>query len=149
MAKHHVTILWRKTRDNLEHYVWRFDNGIELNAKPGSPSSRESVVDPESAFIASISSCHMLSVMATAAKSGFTIRGYKDKAVGALEQKPDGRIAITRVLLQPDIEFDPKNAPDEDELRKLHEVAHENCFIANSVNSEVRIEPVIAAATTC
>lgn len=139
MAKYSVSIRWEKGSSNQERYFWHFDNGLEVRATPHGGTT--DMVDPESAFIASVSSCHMLSLMAIAVKKGYVIKRYEDKAIGALEKNSEGRIAITRVLLQPYIEFAAPNIPDASEVERLHDTAHRNCFIANSVLSEVHIEP--------
>lgn len=139
MAKYSVAIRWEKSQSNQEQYFWRFENGLEVRASTHAGAT--AMVDPESAFIASISSCHMLSLMAVAVKKGYVIKRYEDKAVGALEKNSEGRIAITRVLLQPYVEFAGPNIPDASEVERLHDTAHRNCFIANSVISKVHIEP--------
>ncbi len=144
MSQHQVTVLWRKASNQQESYIWRFDNGLELNTTPVSDHAQDPVIDPESAFVASISSCHMLSLMAIAVKQGYCIRGYKDTATGLLKKNHDGRIAITDVLLRPEIEFVGDLLPNKDDITRLHETAHRNCFIANSVNSVITIEPVVS-----
>lgn len=139
MAKYSVSIRWEKGLSSQEQYFWHFENGLEIRATTHGGGT--AMVDPESAFIASISSCHMLSLMAVAVKKGYVINRYEDKAVGALEKNSEGRIAITRVLLQPYIEFAGPNIPDASEVERLHDTAHRNCFIANSIVSDVHIEP--------
>lgn len=139
MAKYNVSIRWEKNSNNQEQYFWHFENGLEVRAS--THGGNTSMVDPESAFIASVSSCHMLSLMAIAVKKGYVIKRYEDRAVGALEKNAEGRIAITRVLLQPYVEFAGPNIPDASEIERLHDAAHHNCFIANSIVSKIRIEP--------
>ncbi len=97
-------------------------------------------VDPEEAFIAALSSCHMLFFLDFARRTGFAIDSYVDEAVGVLEKRADGKIAMTKVTLRPKIEW-AGDAPDEATLADLHHQAHEACFIANSVTTEVTVEP--------
>ena len=93
-------------------------------------------VDPEEAFVASVASCHMLTFLALCAKYKHSVLRYRDEAVGVLEKNSAGKLAITRVTLNPQIEF-AGEAPDASAIEKLHHSAHEHCFIANSVNCEV------------
>jgi organic hydroperoxide reductase OsmC/OhrA len=99
-------------------------------------------VNPEEAFVASLSSCHMLTFLAIACKQKFVLDSYEDEAVGHLEKDADGKLAITRVELRPRITWDDDRKPSADELDKMHHAAHENCFIANSVKTEVRVTKI-------
>jgi organic hydroperoxide reductase OsmC/OhrA len=125
---------------------WRFDGGAEV---PGSaapqvvrpPLSDESAVDPEEAFIASLSSCHMLFFLDFARRAGFRIDSYEDQAEGVLAKDPQGRMAMTVVTLRPRIAFSGDKRPSQDDLDQLHHKSHEACYIANSVLTEVRVEP--------
>ena len=146
MSEHHATIVWaRRSADftymtyNREH-DWRFKGGvvIEASAAPqyrGSPNCP----DPEDAFVASLSSCHMLTFLAVAAKRGFVVDRYEDAAVGYMEKNAQGRLAITRVELRPKIEFAAGKAPDAAALSALHDTAHHECFIANSVLTDIKV----------
>jgi organic hydroperoxide reductase OsmC/OhrA len=126
----------------------RFDGG---HVMPGSssplsvrePYSDASAVDPEEAFIASISSCHMLWFLDIACRAGWVVDDYRDDAVGVMDRNAQGQVAITVVTLRPAVKFAGKQ-PDTAELHHLHHRAHAECFIANSVKSEVRCEPVEA-----
>lgn len=104
------------------------------------PWSVAAGVDPEEAFIASLSSCHMLFFLDFARRGGFAVAAYVDEAQGELGELPDGRTAMTRVTLRPRIEW-AGNAPDSAALADLHHHAHQACFIANSVTTEVTVEP--------
>jgi organic hydroperoxide reductase OsmC/OhrA len=97
------------------------------------------LVDPEEAFVASISSCHMLTFLALAARDGFVVDDYRDEAVGLMERNEHKRIAITKVTLRPEITWGGP-PPDEAQLAKLHENAHKHCFIANSVSTEITVD---------
>ena len=96
-------------------------------------------VDPEEAFVASLSSCHMLTFLSIACKQKFVLDNYVDEAVGHMEKNSEGRLAITRVELHPKITWSGDKTPSTDELDKMHHAAHENCFIANSVKTEVTV----------
>jgi organic hydroperoxide reductase OsmC/OhrA len=97
-------------------------------------------VDPEQAFVAAISSCHMLWFLHLACTAKLVIDRYVDNAVGTLEKNAEGKLAVTRVALRPVVTFSGAQ-PDADRVRALHEQAHEKCFIANSVKTEVLVEP--------
>ncbi|HXZ86700.1 MAG TPA: OsmC family protein, partial [Myxococcota bacterium] len=98
--------------------------------------------NPEEALVMALSSCHMLTFLAVAARRRFTVDSYEDAAVGHMEKNESGRIAITRVELRPRVAFSGANRPTKDELAKLHEQAHHACFIANSVRTEVTVVPL-------
>ena len=126
---------------------WSFDGGVEVPASssPGvvrPPLSDPAAVDPEEALVAALSSCHMLSFLDLAARGGFTVERYTDEAVGRMGRNEDGKIAVTLVTLHPRIEFTGDRRPTRDVLEDLHHRAHEACFIASSVRTEVRCEPV-------
>jgi organic hydroperoxide reductase OsmC/OhrA len=99
-------------------------------------------VDPEEALVAATSSCHMLWFLSLAAKRGFVVDSYVDEAFGVMEKNQTGKLAITRITLRPDIQFSGDKVPSAEELKSLHHTAHEECFIANSLKSEVLIEGV-------
>lgn len=125
---------------------WRFDGGADV---PGSasplivppPLSDPAAIDPEEAFVAAIASCHMLWFLALAARAGFVVDHYRDAAIGIMENIESGKQAITRVTLRPDIGFSGDKQPSPDELQTLHHKAHDNCFIANSVRTQITVEP--------
>ena len=126
-------------------HLWRFDGGIEV---PGSssptvvplPHSVEAAVDPEEAFVAALSSCHMLWFLDLARRAGLVVTRYEDTAEGEMTRIAKGRMAVTSVTLRPLIAFDGA-PPDAGALDDLHHRAHENCFIANSVTTEITVEP--------
>jgi organic hydroperoxide reductase OsmC/OhrA len=125
-------------------HQWAFDGGAMVagSASPHvvpAPWSDEAGVDPEEAFIASLASCHMLFFLDFARRGGFSIAAYVDDADGVLEKRADGRMAMTRVTLRPRITW-TGDAPDAAALADLHHRAHEACFIANSVTTEVVVE---------
>jgi organic hydroperoxide reductase OsmC/OhrA len=125
---------------------WRFDGGVEVPASSSPhvvrvPLSDANAVDPEEAFVASLSSCHMLFFLSFAARDGFVVDEYVDEAVGVMEKDSGGRMAITVVTLRPAVMFSGDRSPTQRELDALHHEAHDACFIANSVKTDVRCEP--------
>ena len=157
MAEYHATIEWRRdgakftdSRYSRAH-TWRFDGELAVPASASPlhvalPMSVEAAVDPEEAFVASLSSCHMLFFLVLAAKRGYVVESYRDEAVGVMGKNDAGRMAMLTVTLRPEAVFGGDNAPTEHELHALHDAAHEECYIANSVKTEVRHEPVPVAA---
>ena len=126
---------------------WLFDGGIEVPASSSPtvvpiPMSEPAAVDPEEAFVVSLSSCHMLWFLSIAAKRGFIIDSYRDEAVGVMAKDSSGGLAMTRVTLQPDVRFGGDRQPTADAIAAMHHEAHEACFIARSVKTDVRCEPV-------
>ena len=126
-------------------HVWRFDGGVEVPASSSPsivplPHSVEAAVDPEEAFVASLSSCHMLWFLDFARQAGHVVTSYDDAADGELKRDGERKLAITSVTLRPHAVF-AGDAPDMAALTELHHKAHEACFIANSVKTEIWIEP--------
>ena len=126
---------------------WRFDGGAEVagSSSPLSvrvPMSDPSAVDPEEAFVASLSSCHMLFFLGFAAEEKFRVDSYSDPAEGVMEKNAEGKVAMTRVTLRPKVVFSGERTPSREDLDHLHHRAHEACYIANSVKTEVSCEPV-------
>jgi len=108
------------------------------------PMSDAAAVDPEEAFVASLSSCHMLWFLDIASRRGFCIDAYRDEAIGTMAKNAEGKLAMTLVILRPKVDFSPQRVASEAELQALHHAAHESCFIASSVRTEVRCEPVLS-----
>lgn len=143
---HEARVIWQSSGDFAANrytrgHMWRFDGGAEVaaSASPSvvpEPFSDPAAVDPEEAYIASISSCHMLWFLDFARQAGFEPTQYEDRATGALRQQ-DGRTWIPRVDLN--IRVTWANAPDAATHAALHEQAHHACFIANSVRTEINV----------
>jgi organic hydroperoxide reductase OsmC/OhrA len=153
MSQHTAEILWlRGEQDFLSNrysrkHLLRFDGGLEV---PGSssphvvplPMSDAAALDPEEAFIASLSSCHMLWFLSIAAQQKFCVDRYFDAALGEMAKNSAGKKWLAVVTLRPEVSFAGERLPTQAELVQMHHQAHEECFIANSVKSEVRCEPV-------
>jgi len=147
MSEHIATIDWKRASEGFDYagynrdHDWTFRSGLGLAAS-AAPEFRGNAerVDPESAFVASLSSCHMLTFLALCARKRLVVDSYRDDAVGHLEKNGAGKLAMTRVELHPKIQFSGEKIPSADELRALHEQAHKECFIANSVNTAVTVE---------
>jgi organic hydroperoxide reductase OsmC/OhrA len=148
MSEHKITLTWKRGDAPFEYqkysrdHTWKFDGGHEMQASAapayvGNPK----LVDPEEAFVAALSSCHMLTFLAIAAKKKFVLDEYIDEAVGYMEKNAEGRLAITRVVLRQKTKFSGDKQPSQQELDEMNHLAHEQCFIANSVKTEVTVEP--------
>lgn len=146
-----VRVQWKKGDDDAfidnkygRVHKWIFDGGVEVpaSASPHAvplPMSSEQAVDPEEAFVASLSSCHMLWFLSIAAGKGIVVKSYEDAAEGVLGKDADGKLAMTRVTLKPEVEFGAAAVPSRSEIDGMHETAHEKCFIANSVKTKITI----------
>jgi organic hydroperoxide reductase OsmC/OhrA len=159
MSKYTAVIAWQRgnapftDKRYSRGHRWRFDGGVEVPASASPvlvppPLSIEEAVDPEEAFIAALASCHMLFFLSEAARAGFVVDSYRDDAEGVISRDAEGRLAMTEVTLRPAVIFAGERQPADAEHEALHHAAHEKCFIANSVRTEVRCEPrAIAAAS--
>jgi organic hydroperoxide reductase OsmC/OhrA len=146
MSEHRAKVHWNRQdksftpKEYSREHLWTFEGGSEVRASSapkylGDPA----LVNPEDAFVAALSSCHMLTFLALAARDGFVVDDYEDEAVGVMERNEQKRIAITRVVLSPKIIWGG-DAPNPEKLDELHASAHKHCFIANSVTTEVTVE---------
>ncbi len=155
MSRYQAVVEWSRDgarfTDNRysRGHRWLFDGGVEVPASASpqvvpAPMSLAAAVDPEEAFVASLSSCHMLWFLSLAAKQGFVVDVYRDEAVGVMARDADGRLAMTEVTLHPAVRYGGDRRPPAGEEAALHHAAHEACFIANSVRTTVRCEPVRA-----
>lgn len=130
-------------------HVWQFDGGVTVPASSSPsvvrlPLSREDAVDPEEALIASLSSCHMLTFLDIAARAGLRVDDYRDVATAEMAKNARGKWFVSKVTLKPEITFSGDKRPDDAMLADLHHKAHEECFIANSVLSDVVVAPAAA-----
>lgn len=149
MSEHQAEVLWVRDGESFTDgkysrvHVWRFDGGVEISvsASPSvvpSPYSSEECLDPEEAFIASISSCHMLFFLSIAAKKGYVVNSYKDSAIGTLAMN-NNKYSITNVKLRPVIIFEGNCQPDRKAISEIHNESHDKCFIANSIKTHIEI----------
>lgn len=149
--KYLAKILWQKKEtesfiDNKysRNHIWHFDGGTKVNASSSSqvisvPMSDDTAVDPEEAFVAAASSCHMLWFLHLAGKQNYIVERYEDNAVGSMTKNENGKMAITHIDLFPKVSFESSNVPTHTQLIDLHDLAHKDCYIANSVKASFKI----------
>lgn len=154
MSEYFAKVNWLRASD--ENYIdnkysrgheWSFDGGATVAASSSPhvvplPYSVAANVDPEEAFVASLSSCHMLFFLSIAAKRKYVVDSYVDNAVGLMAEDDSGKISMTRVTLKPKVLFSGDRQPSRSQLEKMHHQSHEQCFIANSVKAEIVTEIV-------
>jgi organic hydroperoxide reductase OsmC/OhrA len=152
MSEHRATCKWKlgdgdfaRGRYTREH-DWTFDGGmrVQASASPSvvpAPMSNPSYIDPEEAFVASLSSCHMLTFLFVASRKGFVVTSYEDDAVGTMSKNAEGVPWVSTVVLRPRVVYGGDKRPTPDEEHALHEAAHHGCFISQSVKTEVKVEP--------
>ena len=154
MSTYSALITWQRDGQPFSdkryrrHHRWAFDGGAVVAASSSPqvvplPMSDAAAVDPEEAFVASLSSCHLLWFLDIACRAGWVVDRYHDAASGVLAKGADGRLMMTEVTLRPAVRFAGDHQPGAAEIQRLHHAAHDACFIANSVRSEVRCEPVL------
>jgi organic hydroperoxide reductase OsmC/OhrA len=151
MSTYTATITWTRTspdflkgRYSREH-TWEFDGGLTVPASPApssvpAPYSNPASIDPEEAFVASISSCHMLTYLFLASRRGFQVDSYRDEATGVLAKNERGVPWVSSVALHPKIVYSGERLPTAGDEDELHHLAHEQCYIANSVKTQVTVE---------
>jgi organic hydroperoxide reductase OsmC/OhrA len=150
MSEHRATIRWQRDGGDFVHgrysreHTWSFDGGATIAASPSPsivrpPYSNPAGVDPEEAFVAAISSCHMLVFLYLAAQRGYDVEAYEDDAVGNMTKNEDGVLWVSTVKLSPRVTYRGDRTPTESEARQLHEEAHHGCFIANSVKTKISV----------
>ena len=148
MSEHTAALRWSRHGRDFRYETFSrdheltFENGQKTLASSapafvGNPEA----LNPETLLVGSLSSCHMLTFLAICAKRGYVVDHYDDAASGLLDKNAEGRIAITRITLRPKAVFSGEKQPNAEELAKLHERAHANCFIGSSICSEVIVEP--------
>jgi organic hydroperoxide reductase OsmC/OhrA len=150
MSEHIAMVCWGNRQEiftddrySREH-TWAFDGGLEVRASASPhvvpvPYSNPAHVDPEEAFVAALSSCHMLFFLAIAAKKQFIVERYQDRAIGIMDKNEAGKLAITEIHLHPDIKFRGDCLPTSAQISAIHEQAHHQCFLANSVKASLTI----------
>jgi organic hydroperoxide reductase OsmC/OhrA len=151
MSEHVATISWKRNGPDFvkgkysREHTWTFDGGMTVPASPAptsvpAPWSNAGNVDPEEAFVAAIASCHMLVFLWLASRQGFQSDSYEDKAVGVMTKNERGALWVSKVTLRPRIVWSGERIPNPSEIDHLHHEAHEQCFIANSVKTEIAVE---------
>ena len=151
MSEHKAAIRWVRSGDEFlkgrfsRAHTWAFDGGVTVAASSSPsavpvPFSVPANVDPEEAFVASVSSCHMLTYLWAAYRGGFIVDSYEDEAVGVMTKNEKGIFWVSSIVLHPKISYSGDKIPTEQDIAKFHHLAHENCFIANSVKTDIRVE---------
>jgi organic hydroperoxide reductase OsmC/OhrA len=150
MSQHNATISWQsdggdfaRGRYSREH-TWSFDGGAVIQASPSPavvrpPYANPAAVDPEEAFVAAIASCHMLTFLHLASRRGYEVSAYDDDAVGEMTKNERGIPWVSRVVLSPRIQYRGARVPTRSEARQLHDDAHGECFISNSVKTQISV----------
>jgi organic hydroperoxide reductase OsmC/OhrA len=148
MKEHRVQLVWDRSGGPFErgNYVrdhrLKFDGGQQLGASAAADyGGNATLADPEQLLVSALSSCHLLTLLAVAANRGYVIDRYEDDAIALLGKNAEGQTAVIEAVLRPRIHFAGERVPDVEELQRLHERAHKACFIANSVRTEVKVEP--------
>ena len=151
MSEHKAMIRWMQSQGDFlkgtysREHTWTFDGGITVQASSSPaavrvPFSNPANVDPEEAFVASLSSCHMLTYLYVASRKGFEVSSYEDEAVGVMTKNERGVPWVSTVNLHPRITYTGSKSPTSEEVNQMHHAAHEGCFIANSVKTEVQVK---------
>jgi organic hydroperoxide reductase OsmC/OhrA len=149
MSTHHASIVWKRTSADFTYDTYnrahevRFKSGAIVLPSSSAPAFKGDAdrVDPEEAFVGSLSSCHMLTFLAICARKRLTLDSYEDDASGTLEKGESGKLWMAHVTLRPRVRFAPGSSVDRATLDQIHHLAHADCFIANSVKTEVSVEP--------
>lgn len=156
MAQHTATVTWQRGPDESfldkryrRAHTWEFDGGATVAASSSPhvvplPCSDATAVDPEEAYVAALSSCHMLWFLDLAARAGWRVNRYSDNAIGTMGKDGEGREVVSHVQLRPVCTFDAAHAPSAEGLDELHHRAHAACFLANSVKTQIDCAPVLA-----
>jgi len=145
MSEHHATLLWSRGASGFGYkeysrtHIWTFPRSGQSVQAAAAPAflGKDDCVDPEEAFAAALASCHLLTFLAIASMSGYVVERYEDSPVGHLEKGENGKLWLARVVMRPKIVFSGEKQPTSEDLARLHEKAHHECFLANSVKTEV------------
>jgi organic hydroperoxide reductase OsmC/OhrA len=148
MSEYKVKLNWKADSDDFSYkkytrtHQWVFGGGTKVDASAAPEYlGKEEFVNPEEAFAASLASCHLLTFLAIASFKNYHVKAYTDDTTAVVEKNADNKLAVTKVILRPRIEFSNGHAPDKEELSRMHNKAHAECFISNSVLTEVVVEP--------
>ena len=151
MSEHKAIVKWAQSQGDFvkgtysREHTWTFDGGMTIAASSSPaavrpPFSNPANVDPEEAFVAALSSCHMLTYLYVAARKGFELASYEDEAVGVMTKNDHGIPWVSSVVLHPRIVYTGAKSPTREDEEQMHHAAHEQCFIANSVKTDIRVE---------
>ena len=145
MSQHETELTWQRNGRDFDYqsysrnHEWSFQNGLKIEASAATQFlGDENKIDPEEAFVASLSSCHMLTFLASCSRKNIVVESYVDNAVGCLEMNQEQKLVITKVELHPKVKFSDAVIVDSTELETLHEQSHHECFLANSVTTEIK-----------
>ena len=148
MSEFKVTLNWKAESEDFSYanytrtHLWTFGGGIQVQASAAPEYiGKAELVNPEEAFLASLSSCHLLTFLAIASFRKFRVTAYTDNPVASVEKNADGKMFVSKAYLRPKVEFAGENVPDENQLKEMHDKAHAECFISNSVLTKVFVEP--------
>jgi organic hydroperoxide reductase OsmC/OhrA len=152
VSEHKATITWKRNGPGFSigqysrEHLWLFDGGLTLHASASpavvpAPYSNASSIDPEEAFVASLASCHMLTFVNLAQRAGFVVESYEDEAIGNMTKNERRLNWVSTVTLRPRVVYGGDKVPTSEEEAKLHHDAHDHCFIANSVKTDVQVKP--------
>jgi len=147
MSEHHATLTWTRGESGFGYkeyprtHAWTFPRSGQTLKAAAAPAflGAEDCVDPEEAYVAALASCHMLTFLAIASRSGFVVDRYEDRPVGFLEKGENGKLWLSRIELRPEISFSGEKQPSPEELASLHDKSHHECFLANSVRTAVTV----------
>ncbi|ARB93325.1 OsmC family protein [Legionella longbeachae] len=147
MANHSVSIHWQRIGQDFNYetydrtYTIKFSGGTNIQASnPKDYFGKSELPNPEELLMSALSGCYMQTFLAVACKNGYIIDNYFDDAIGITNKNELGKISVTEITLHPKIKFGGSKLPDDDAITKMREKAHANCFISNSINSQVNIE---------
>ncbi len=147
-----TSIIWHKGKEEIfldgqykRTHQWIMKGGMILNASASPeivpiPMSDPALIDPEEAFLSSVSSCHMLFFLSIAARKKLVIDSYQDTPIAIMGKNENGKMAVQSITLQPKVVFGEGKAPNEKTLNRIHQIAHANCFLANSINTKITIQ---------
>ncbi|TGK11214.1 OsmC family protein [Leptospira stimsonii] len=148
MSEHTIGLNWKKGPEDFKYdsydrtHILQYAGGQTLNGSSTTETYGKSEhANPEELLASSVCSCHFLTFLAVAAKSRYIVSAYEDKAIAILEKNSEGKMVVTKIDLYPKVTFEGEKIPDQEVLIELHEKAHRNCFISNSIKSEVKIHP--------
>ena len=151
MSEHSIQLTWLKNDPEFEYEKYDRTHEIQFNGGQSIKSSAtkeflgdDSHANPEELMASALSSCHMLTFLAIASKKKLVVEKYEDNPIAVLEKGSSGKLQITKIILKPKVTFSTGTTIDKESLDKLHESAHRNCFIGNSISSEISVEPIIA-----